>query len=84
MMNKLRTWWRIKRREISIWVDELNFYLELPFRFVVNLVFFFTLPLWVGFAYMIWIVIRAVRERKSAERSLFTGKIWAWEMYKLY
>jgi len=84
MMNKLRTWWRIKRRMMAIHLSEIYVWLEFPLRLLVNYIFFFTLFIWVGLAFMFWIVVRSIHDRKSAERSVLSGKIWAWEMFKLY
>lgn len=81
----IRNWWRIQRRMLliyaaEIWVD----WLEWPFRLLLNWIIFATLPLWVGFAYMVLFVARAWKSRKYAERSVLSGKIWFWEMYRLY
>lgn len=83
-MNKFKTWWRIQMRMAVIHLAEIYVIIEWPVRLLVNWLIFFTLWAWVGFAYMVMMLVRAWRIKKSGERSALVGKIWFWEQYNLY
>lgn len=68
----------------AIYFSEYFVYLEWPVCLLVNWLIFFSIPLWVGPAYMIMILIRAWTSKKNVERSVMTGKIWFHEQYKMW
>lgn len=83
-MNKLKTWWRIQKRMAVIHLAEAYVFLEWPLRLIVNWLFFFSAPLWVGPFYMIGILKKSWSEKKSQERAALSGRIWWWSQYDLY
>ncbi len=81
---QLRTWWRIKRRIISMYAAEVYVWCEWPICLLLNWFILLTSPLWIGLVYMLAFLSRAISSRKNVERDVVSGRIWFWQMFKQY
>lgn len=86
-MNKLKTWLRIKKRMMIIHLAEAYVFIEWPIKLLVNWIVFLSFPVWIGTVYMIHYAMLAwesTKKNKHAERAALTGRIWFWEVYRIY
>lgn len=84
MIHKLKTFLRIQKRMLWIYLLELWFFIEWPLAFTLNWFIIFLMPIWIGVYFMLAYIARGMSSRKNVERDVITGRVLFWESFKQF
>lgn len=82
LWQRSKTFCRIQSRIALMYLAEIYVAVEWPLRFIVNLLFIMTMPVWIGIVYVVLYLKKAWDSKKNVERQVLFGQIWFYDSFK--